>query len=141
MHSESRHWAFAPTRSLRERSVFPVDQLDLLVIENVGNLICPSSFDLGENLRVVVCSVAEGADKPKKYPVMFHKANVVVVNKIDLAAASDVDLKELEANVRDVSPRATMFSLSCKTGVGFDAWTSWLENAIELHSVAALATA
>jgi len=125
----------------RALSVFPVDELDLLVIENVGNLICPSSFDLGESLRVVVCSVAEGTDKPKKYPVMFNKANVVVINKIDLAAASDVDLKELEANVRDVSPRAAIFSLSCKTGVGFNAWTSWLETAIELHGVAALATA
>jgi len=72
---------------------------------------------------------------------MFNKANVIVINKIDLAAASDVDLKELEANVRDVSPRATIFSLSCKTGVGFGNWTSWLEQAIRLHSAAALAIA
>jgi hydrogenase nickel incorporation protein HypB len=117
----------------RALTVFPVDELDLLVIENVGNLICPASFDLGENLRVVVCSVAEGAEKPKKYPVMFNKADVVLINKIDLAAASDVDVKELEANIRDVSPDATIFALSCKTGYGLDGWTSWLQQAVEHH--------
>ena len=117
----------------RALSVFPVEELDLLVIENVGNLICPASFDLGENLRVVICSVAEGAEKPKKYPVMFHKADVVLINKIDLAVASDVDVKELEANIRDVSPNARIFPLSCKTGDGLDVWTSWLQQAVELH--------
>ena len=125
----------------RALDAFPIGDLDLLVIENVGNLICPASFDLGESLRVVVCSVAEGAEKPKKYPVMFNKANVVLINKIDLAAASDVDLMELERNVREVNPNATIFCLSCKTGAGLAAWTDWLHSAVELRSTAAMASA
>lgn len=119
-------------------AVFPVDQIDLLVIENVGNLICPASFDLGESLRVVVCSVAEGADKPRKYPVMFNKAKVVLINKIDLAAASDVDLNELEANIKSVNPNAIIFKLSCRTGAGLIEWTSWLEHAVAARRVNAL---
>jgi hydrogenase nickel incorporation protein HypB len=119
---------------------FPLEELDLLVIENVGNLICPASFDLGESLRVVVCSVAEGAEKPKKYPVMFHKADVILINKTDLAAASGVDLHELEANVRDVNPQAIVFALSCRTGVGLDAWTEWLRHAMEHRPVTAMAS-
>ena len=114
----------------RALAEFPVQGLDLLVIENVGNLICPASYDLGENLRVVICSAAEGAEKPKKYPVMFHKANVVLLNKTDLAAASGVDLRELEKNVREVNPSATVFPLSCKTGAGLDMWLEWLRQAV-----------
>ena len=114
----------------RALDVFPIDELDLLVIENVGNLICPAAFDLGESLRVVVCSVAEGADKPKKYPVMFHKANVVLINKIDLAGPSAVNLEELRSNVRDVNPMATIFTLSAMTGAGMNAWTEWLRQAV-----------
>ena len=109
---------------------FPVQGLDLLVIENVGNLICPASYDLGETLRVVICSVAEGPEKPKKYPVMFHRANVVLLNKTDLASASGVDLQELETNVREVNPNATVFPVSCKTGAGLDMWLEWLRQAI-----------
>ena len=122
----------------RALDAFPVNDLDLLVIENVGNLICPASFDLGENLRVVVCSVAEGPEKPKKYPVMFNKANVVLINKIDLAEASGVDLKELTANVREVNPHATIFALSSRTGEGMTAWTNWLQQTVEVHASAAM---
>ena len=122
----------------RALAVFPVDELDLLVIENVGNLICPASFDLGESLRVVVCSVAEGAEKPRKYPVMFHKANVVLINKIDLAGASDVDLNELEANIKSVNPTVTIFKLSCRTGAGLEEWTYWLEQAVAARRVEAV---
>jgi len=125
----------------RALTVFPVAELDLLVIENVGNLICPASFDLGESLRVVVCSVAEGAEKPKKYPVMFNKASVVLINKIDLAEASGVDLTELEANVRQVNPTALILSLSSRTGAGMTAWTDWLQQAVKLHSLESLAVA
>ena len=114
----------------RALAEFPVQGLDLLVIENVGNLICPASYDLGENLRVVICSAAEGAEKPKKYPVMFHKANVVLLNKTDLAAASGVDLRELEKNVREVNPSATVFPVSCKTGAGLEMWLEWLRQAV-----------
>jgi hydrogenase nickel incorporation protein HypB len=124
----------------RALDTFPVNNLDLLVIENVGNLICPASFDLGESLRVVVCSVAEGPEKPKKYPVMFNKANVVLINKIDLADASGVDLNELKANIADVNPNATMFALSARTGEGMTAWTNWLQNAITVHSPVPMAS-
>jgi len=122
----------------RALDAFPVNDLDLLVIENVGNLICPASFDLGERLRVVVCSVAEGPEKPKKYPVMFNKANVVLINKIDLAAASGVDVKELAANVREVNPNASIFALSSRTGEGMSAWTNWLKQAVEVHATAVM---
>jgi hydrogenase nickel incorporation protein HypB len=118
----------------RALDAFPVNDLDLLVIENVGNLICPASFDLGESLRVVVCSVAEGPEKPKKYPVMFNKANVVLINKIDLADASGMELKELTDNVREVNPLATIFALSARTSEGMPAWTSWLNDAVAAHA-------
>jgi hydrogenase nickel incorporation protein HypB len=125
----------------RALDAFPVNDLDLLVIENVGNLICPASFDLGEGLRVVVCSVAEGSEKPKKYPVMFNKAQVVLINKIDLAEASGADLRELTKNVREVNPQATIFALSSKTGEGLEAWTNWLKQAVEVRALAAMASA
>ena len=123
----------------RALAEFPVQGLDLLVIENVGNLICPASYDLGESLRVVICSVAEGVDKPKKYPVMFHKADVVLVNKTDLATASGVDLRDLDTNVREVNPKARVFAISCKTGAGLDGWVAWLGHAIASRSIAASA--
>jgi hydrogenase nickel incorporation protein HypB len=125
----------------RALDAFPVNDLDLLVIENVGNLICPASFDLGESLRVVICSVAEGSEKPKKYPVMFNKAQVVLINKIDLAEASGADLRELTKNVREVNPQATIFALSSKTGEGLEAWTNWLKQAVEVRALAAMASA
>jgi hydrogenase nickel incorporation protein HypB len=125
----------------RALEVFPVDDLDLLVVENVGNLICPASFDLGESLRVVICSVAEGAEKPKKYPVMFHKANVVLINKIDLAGPSGVDLEELKTNVREVNPAAIVFPLSARTGAGMDVWTEWLGQAVKPRLVSTMAGA
>jgi len=118
---------------------FSVQGLDLLLIENVGNLICPASYDLGESLRVVICCVAEGAEKPKKYAVMFHKADVVLLNKTDLATASGIDLRELEKNVREVNAKATVFAISCKTGLGLDAWVAWLRDAIASRRIAEVA--
>ncbi|WP_263379445.1 hydrogenase nickel incorporation protein HypB [Granulicella paludicola] len=113
---------------------FPISDLDLLVIENVGNLICPSSFDLGESLRVVVCSVAEGPEKPKKYPVMFNKADLVLINKVDLAEPSGADLQELMNNVAEVSPNATILALSARTGEGMPPWINWLQYAVDSHA-------
>jgi len=110
-------------RALEE---FPIAGLDLLFIENIGNLICPSSYYLGEHWRVIVCSVVEGADKPKKYPVMFNKADVVILNKMDLIEQSGADLQTLSRNVREVSPRARIFPLSCRTGEGMGGWLEWL---------------
>lgn len=98
---------------------------ELVFIENIGNLVCPASYDLGEAWRVTVFSAAEGADKPKKYPKMFLQSHAVVVNKIDLIPYCDVSLEELLGNVRDVSPRAEVFALSSRTGEGLDAWVEW----------------
>lgn len=100
--------------------------LDLLIIENVGNLVCPASFDLGESLRVVVHSVTEGEDKPLKYPPMFHSADVVVVTKTDMTAAAGFDRELALKNIRQASPRAKIFELSARTGDGVKAWCDYL---------------
>ncbi len=109
---------------------FPIDGFDLLFIENVGNMVCPAEFDLGEDLRVMVYSTVEGAEKPKKYPVMFHQANAVLLNKIDLIPYAGVELDQLVRNVREVSPETAILPVSCRTGEGIDAWTDWLRNRI-----------
>lgn len=110
---------------------FKLDGFDILFIENVGNLVCPAEFYLGEDLRVMVYSVVEGAEKPKKYPLMFHEVEVVLLNKIDLLPYAGVELKELEKNVLEVNPRAKIFPISCKTGEGIDDWISWFRNRIQ----------
>lgn len=109
---------------------FPIAGLDLLVIENVGNLVCPAEFDLGEGLRVMVYSTVEGAEKPKKYPVMFHAAEVVLLNKVDLLPYAGVSLEELTRNVREVNPGAEIFPVSCRTGEGIEAWVAWLRRRV-----------
>jgi hydrogenase nickel incorporation protein HypB len=100
--------------------------LDLLIIENVGNLVCPASFDLGEALRVVLLSVTEGEDKPLKYPPMFHSADVVIVTKTDMATAAGFDRELALKNIRQASPHATIFELSSRTGDGVAAWIDYL---------------
>ncbi len=100
--------------------------LDLLIIENVGNLVCPASYDLGEDLRVVLLSVAEGEDKPLKYPPMFQSADVVVVSKVDLAQACGYDRDTALANIRRVTPKARVFETSARTGQGLDEWHEYL---------------
>jgi hydrogenase nickel incorporation protein HypB len=100
--------------------------LDVVLVENVGNLVCPASFDLGEDLRVVLLSVTEGEDKPLKYPPIFHGAQVVVVNKMDLAEACEFDRDAALASIRRVSPHAVIFEVSAKTGAGMDAWCDFL---------------
>jgi hydrogenase nickel incorporation protein HypB len=104
-----------------------LDALDLLFIENVGNLVCPAEFDVGAHHRVMVCSVTEGEDKPLKYPVMFRSVELVLVNKIDLLAHLDFDLALLEANLRQVNPGATVLKVSTRTGEGLSGWYEWLE--------------
>jgi hydrogenase nickel incorporation protein HypB len=103
-----------------------LDQLDVLVIENVGNLVCPADYDLGEDLRVVLLSVTEGEDKPLKYPPMFHSANVAVVTKSDLATAAGFDRNLALANLKRVSHHARIFELSSKTGEGMQAWLDFI---------------
>ena len=100
--------------------------LDVLVIENVGNLVCPSSFDLGEDLRVALLSVTEGEDKPLKYPPLFRAAHAVLVTKTDLAQACEFDREAALANLRQVSPAARIFEVSAKTGEGMEAWCAFL---------------
>jgi hydrogenase nickel incorporation protein HypB len=101
--------------------------LDVLLIENVGNLVCPASFDLGERWRVVLMAVTEGEDKPLKYPVIFQQADVVILNKIDLAEAVGFDREIALANLAAAAPRATVLPLSARTGEGCAAWRTWLQ--------------
>jgi hydrogenase nickel incorporation protein HypB len=103
-----------------------LDKLDVLVIENVGNLVCPADYDLGEDLRVVLLSVTEGEDKPLKYPPMFHSAQVAVITKSDMAAAAGFDRKLALQNLERVSHHARIFELSAKTGDGMKAWLDFL---------------
>ncbi len=100
--------------------------LNLLIIENVGNLVCPASYDLGEDLRVVLLSVTEGEDKPLKYPPMFQSADVVIISKVDLAQACGYDREAALASIRRVAPRARVFETSARTGQGLDAWREFL---------------
>lgn len=101
-------------------------QVDLLVIENIGNLVCPASWDLGEDCRIVVVSTAEGDDKPAKYPQMFAAAQVMIVNKLDLLPYVDYDLEKVRRDALAINPRLRIFELSCRTGAGLDAWCDWL---------------
>lgn len=103
-----------------------LDAAELLLIENVGNLLCPSQYDLGEHLTVVVLSVTEGADKPEKYPAAFQRAGAVIINKIDALALTDVDLDAVSASIRRFNPQAAIFPLSARTGEGVEAWLQWL---------------
>ena len=109
--------------------------LDLMVVENVGNLVCPSSFDLGENIRVVVFSTTEGTDKPIKYPSMFHKAEAVIINKIDLIPYTDFLLEEARNYVLQLNPKAKIFETSCTTGEGLGEWCEWLLSMMKKSNV------
>jgi hydrogenase nickel incorporation protein HypB len=104
--------------------------LNLLVIENVGNLVCPASYDLGESIRVVVLSVTEGEDKPLKYPTMFKTADVVLISKVDVTDAVGCDLDLAIDNIRRVAPQAQLFQVSARTGAGLDNWYQYLEQAM-----------
>jgi hydrogenase nickel incorporation protein HypB len=99
----------------------------LLVIENVGNLVCPAEFRVGEDAKIVVLSVTEGEDKPLKYPLMFREAAVCIFNKIDLLPHLDFSLEEARENARQVNPQLKFLEISCKTGEGLDEWTDWLK--------------
>jgi hydrogenase nickel incorporation protein HypB len=104
----------------------PLDDIDLLVIENVGNLVCPAEFKVGEDARVMIASVTEGEDKPLKYPLMFRACELIVINKIDLLPHIEFDLDRLRENLDIVHPGVARIELSAGTGEGVDAWRSWL---------------
>ena len=101
--------------------------MDVLIVENVGNLVCPAEFRIGEDARIMVCSVTEGEDKPLKYPLMFRACELVVINKVDLLQHLDFDVDRLEANILQVNPHATVMRVSAKTGEGIDAFRAWLQ--------------
>jgi hydrogenase nickel incorporation protein HypB len=101
---------------------WPPDEVDWLFVENVGNLVCPASYDLGEHMRVVLLSVTEGEDKPLKYPTIFNTADIAIITKIDLAAAVEFDRQTLLRNIASVRPGLEVLEVSAKTGHGFDRW-------------------
>ncbi|MFZ0482458.1 MAG: hydrogenase nickel incorporation protein HypB, partial [Desulfobacterales bacterium] len=107
------------------------DEIDLLIVENIGNLVCPAEFDMGENLRIVVLSVTEGEDKPLKYPLMFRVCHAALLNKIDLLPHLDYDSKAAVQNILKVNPQMPVFEISAKTQEGFDSWIEWLKQ--KLH--------
>ena len=104
----------------------PLADIDLLVIENVGNLVCPAEFRVGEDARAMVCSVTEGEDKPLKYPLMFRACELVVINKVDLLPHIEFDLDRLRENLDIVHPGVERIELSARSGEGVEAWRSWL---------------
>ena len=104
----------------------PLDEIDLLIVENVGNLVCPAEFRIGEDARIMVCSVTEGEDKPLKYPLMFRACELVLINKVDLLEHLDFDVERLEHNVDQVNPGAVRMRVSARTGEGVDAFRDWL---------------
>lgn len=112
-------------RSLDE---WRLDELDCLFIENVGNLVCPSSYDLGENLRIVLMSVTEGEDKPLKYPTIFNTADIALITKMDLAAAVEFDLEGAHHSIQSVRPGMEVLEVSAKTGAGLDDYLGFLES-------------
>jgi hydrogenase nickel incorporation protein HypB len=111
-----------------------LDDLELVLIENVGNLVCPAEFDVGEHARAMVYAITEGEDKPLKYPVMFRSVDLVLINKIDLLPHLDVDLDAFRANLRAVNPSAATLEVSARTGVGVDSWCDWLRGRLDTQS-------
>lgn len=105
--------------------------IDLLIVENVGNLVCPAEFKMGENHKVMILSVTEGDDKPEKYPLMFHESSVLLVNKIDLLPYIDCSIEKIKKVSLGINPNLEIFEISCKTGEGIDQWAEWLSSRIK----------
>lgn len=106
----------------------PMTDLDLIIVENIGNLVCPAEFDIGSTINAMILSVPEGDDKPLKYPLMFSVADIIVVNKTDMAGLSDFDMARFIERVRRINPKADIYPVSCRTGEGMDAWIKAVEN-------------
>ena len=113
----------------------PLEGLDVLVVENVGNLVCPAEFDVGEDVKVMLLSITEGDDKPLKYPLMFQMSEALIVNKTDLLPHLDVSLEKIRRDARALNPKLEIFEVSCKTGEGLEAWLRWLEERKESQSL------
>ncbi len=104
----------------------PLKDMDLLIIENVGNLVCPAEFKVGEDMKMMVLSLAEGHDKPLKYPLMFRESSALVLNKIDLLPYMNTDINKVRNDSLALNPQLKIFEVSCATGAGIDAWATWL---------------
>jgi hydrogenase nickel incorporation protein HypB len=104
----------------------PLKELDMLIIENVGNLVCPAEFKVGENIKMMVLSIAEGHDKPLKYPLMFQESSALVLNKIDLLPYMNTDMNKVRNDSLALNPKLKIFEVSCATGAGIDTWAQWL---------------
>lgn len=109
---------------------FNFEELDLLVVENVGNLVCPAEFQVGEDFKVMILSVTEGDDKPGKYPLMFRESKVLIINKIDLLPYVDCSMEKIKGDSLEINPDLTIFPVSCKTGEGLDEWFEWLKKKV-----------
>jgi hydrogenase nickel incorporation protein HypB len=103
-----------------------LDKIDILVVENVGNLVCPAEFIMGEDYKIVVLSVTEGDEKPLKYPLMFRESSLILINKMDLLQYTNFNLEEARANVRKINPAIDIIEISCTRGTGLDEWINWL---------------
>ncbi len=112
----------------------PLDSIELLLIENVGNLICPSEFTLGEHRRVVISSLPEGDDKPTKYPLIFIDADAVIINKMDLFPHVDFDIAAFRRSIAGLNPKAKVFEISCKTGEGIERWYTWVLEQVKANA-------
>ncbi|MBD1916754.1 MULTISPECIES: hydrogenase nickel incorporation protein HypB [Cyanophyceae] len=105
--------------------------LDLVLVENVGNLVCPAEFEVGEHAKVALLSITEGEDKPLKYPIMFQEADCLLITKVDLAPYLDVNIEQIAANVRQMNPHCTIISVSAKTGEGLEEWFDWVRSRVQ----------
>ena len=114
-------------------STFNLDELDLMIVENVGNLVCPAEFKIGENCKVMLLSTPEGADKPGKYPLMFQESSALLINKIDLLPYVDFDMTKAKAVARTLNRDIAIFEVSCKSREGLDDWYEWLSSRIEAY--------
>jgi hydrogenase nickel incorporation protein HypB len=103
-----------------------LDKIDILVVENIGNLVCPAEFIVGEDLKIMILSVTEGDEKPLKYPLMFHESALMLINKIDLLQYTNFNLEEAKSNARKINPGIDIIEISCTKGTGLDEWIAWL---------------
>jgi len=109
----------------------PLKELDLLIIENVGNLVCPAEFKVGENIKVMLLSIAEGDDKPLKYPLMFEESSALILNKIDLLPHTNASIEKIRKNSLSLNRKLKIFEVSCRTGEGMGKWVKWLQSLIK----------
>jgi hydrogenase nickel incorporation protein HypB len=109
----------------------PLGEIDVLFIENVGNLVCPAEFKVGEDMKVMLLSIAEGHDKPLKYPLMFQESSALILNKVDLLPYTDVDIGKIKRDALSLNPKLEIFEVSCRTGEGISEWISWLRGQVK----------